>query len=309
MGNKASSRSRVENETVVLNQTDIDICNQNINSIVTNSIVNAASSCSASINQLQKIVIKDIKSKSDVSITTGQKQTAALTFDCINSSQIRNDIAQNIITKLMNDLTENNKTDILDKLNAISQAKQENKGLPTSLASSSSSDQEVVNKTRIENISRTHLNEVIQNSVVNNFTTNDVSSAIATVVNSQEANIQKVDVEGKVLIALTQEQGAELMLKVINKKDIGNKITNSLTTGLGVKIEKDTTSDIKKDTSAQSSATTYSADPLSSAVSDITGFLGGLFGGNSSIWTYIIIILVILCIVGALYLYFKNKKK
>lgn len=309
MGNKASSTSRVENNLVVVNENDVSLLNTQINNLITTSIVNSAKSCSASISQIQNIKLKDIKVKDDVTITTDQTQSSVLSFECIQYSELRNDISQEIINKIMTVLTENNNVKIIDTLNAISKAKIETKGLPMSIANTSSNDQTVINNTRIEDISRTYINQVVQNTVCNNFKTEDIQNAVSNVNNQQDVSIEKVDVEGKFMAVMSQSQGAELMLKVIQKSDIGNKITTTLIGALDVKKEKTTEIDVKKDVKTESKGENESKDIFATGIDSITGFFTNLFTGKSSWMTYLFLIIIVIVIVVIIIYWMKSKKK
>lgn len=309
MGNNASSRSRVENENVIINENDVSIFNKRINDMISNTIINNAKSCSASITELQKISFKDAKIAGDIDITIDQSQYSALTFDCLQISQVRNDIAQEVITKMMADLTENNKSDVLDKLNAIAKAKQETQGLPMSLANSSSTDTEVINKTRVENISRTNINEIIQNSVCNNFTSNDISNAIASVHSSQEANFENIDVGGKLVVAISQKQGSELVFKVIQTADIGNKITSDIINNLGIKKETTNATTTAQDVSSTGDSTNKSSDIFALGIGAISDFFSNLFKPENLMLFLSIACAIVIIIALGIYAYKKFGKK
>jgi len=307
MGNKSSSTSRIENNTVVVNENDVKILDTKINDIITNSIINSAKVCSAAIAQLQNIKFEDVSAKEDINISTDQSQSAALSFDCVNQSELRNDISQEIINKIMTTLEESNNTKIVDTLNAIAQSKVSSSGIPSAIGSQADTNQTIITNTKTENISRTYINQEVQNSVCYNFTTNDIQSAITSVYNSQNVEFKNVSSSGStVKIAMSQKQGAELMMKAIQKSNIGNKITTSLITDLELKKETTSTTDVDKKTSTEAKSEVESKDWVTNATDKVADFLSNLFAGKNSWLLWIIIAIVIIVVI---FVIFKMKSK
>ncbi len=85
----SSSKSTTTNEynTTIVNNSDLQLLNKNINNFVSNTVVNQAASCSSSITQLQNVNFSHIDSAGDFTVDgVTQNQKAALTFDCVQLS-------------------------------------------------------------------------------------------------------------------------------------------------------------------------------------------------------------------------------
>lgn len=289
-----SIKSRIENNTLIVNDTDIQVMAQNINETISNSIVQTAKTCSLSTIGEQSITIKNLIAKGDINVSTEQQQDQAVTFDCVNSTTARNEASVELINKIMSNLKENNTTNIGEIMNSIAQAKIEQGTLElpssplSSKSSSSSTDNEIITRTEVKNNFRTSLNQVVRNAVINNFKTEDVSNAINNVRNGQLVYIDKIESkEGQITAIVSQKQSQEVIFTAIQSSDIGNKIVNALTNGLELQVEKETKTDVKKDITTQSTTSTETDN------------------------TMIIIIVVGIVIVSivALIIYLKMKKK
>ena len=51
-GSSSTANVSIENDTAIVNNTDISVDNENINNAIANTVVSSAKSCSAKINQL-----------------------------------------------------------------------------------------------------------------------------------------------------------------------------------------------------------------------------------------------------------------
>ena len=237
MGNSSSSRVTNINNTLLVNENEIEIVNKNLTNQVANTVINNAKTCSANINELQRITFKNVTTAGDFNLDANQKQQAAITFGCVNANQTRTDIANNMMQEMMNSIENNNSADILSKLEAQAAASQKTGFLSTSFGSSVDSDSNnTVNFTQ-RNTNYTNLQNIIENSIANNFTTNNISDCITKVNTNQLVEGQNITVGKNVNIAVKQDQAASLFAECIQTSDIGQKITNTVISGTGVKQE------------------------------------------------------------------------
>ena len=237
MGNSSSSTVTNVSNTLLVNKNDIDIVNKNLTNQVANTVINNAKKCSANINQLQSVKFNNVTVAGDFNLNTNQKQQAALTFSCVNADQTRSDIANNMMQEMLSSIQNNNSAEVLNKLEAQASASQKNGFLSTSFGNSTSSNSNnTVNFTQM-NLNNTHLQNAIENSIVNNFTTNNISDCISQVNNNQLVDAQNIVVGGNANIAIKQDQAASLFSECIQTSDVGQKITNSVMNLTGVKAE------------------------------------------------------------------------
>jgi len=259
MGNSSSSTVSNINNTLLVNKNDIDIVNKNLSNQVANTVINNAKKCSANINQLQSVKFKNITVAGDFNLNADQKQQAALTFSCVNADNTRADIANTMMQEMLSSIQNNNSSEVLSKLEAQAAASQKNGFLSTSFGNSTSSDSNnTVNFTQM-NTNNTHLQNIIENSIVNNFTTNNISNCISQVNNNQLVDAQQIVVGGNANIAIKQDQAATLFAECIQTADVGQKITNSVMTAVGVKAENISKTVEKTEMKAEATASQVNA--------------------------------------------------
>jgi hypothetical protein len=280
MGNSSSSKVLNQNNTLIMNDTDINIINKNITNQVANTVINNAKKCSANINQLQQVKFKNITVSGDFNLNSNQSQQAVMTFGCVNSSQTRSDIANNMMQEMMNSLEQQNSSDVLMKMDAAAQSSQKNGFLSTAMGNSTSSNSSnIVNFTQ-RNTVHENLQNIIEQSIQNNFTTNNISDCIAQVNNNQLVDAQNIIIGGNANIAIKQDQAATLFAECIQSDDVGSKITNSIKNAIGVKSETTNKTVAKADMKATSESSQVNSgfDPFASLGSCFASVGGPIIG-------------------------------
>jgi hypothetical protein len=291
MGNSASSKVTNINNTLLVNKNDINILNKNLTNQVANTVINNAKKCSANINQLQSIKFKDIVVAGDFNLNADQKQQTALTFSCVNTDQTHSDIANEMMQEMMNNLQNNNSSEILSKLEAQAAASQKNGFLSTAFGNSTKSKSNNTVNFNQTNTNNTNLQNIIENSIVNNFTTNNISDCISQVNNNQLIDTQQIVIGGNANFAIRQDQASALFSECIQTADIGQKITNSVMTSIGVQSENinDTVAKTEMKSEAIATQVNESVSLLASLAPFLISFGGPVIG--------IIICCVICCII------------
>jgi len=285
MGSSSSSTVNQKYDTTVVNKSDIDILNKNVNNFVADTVVNQASKCSASIDQLQSIDLSDMKVAGDLNFAgSEQSQQSAITFNCVQVSAFQNDIANGILNKYVNAMENSYSTDALDKLEAAAGTSAKGGFLSTGAVNT---DSTVNVDYKFTNITDTHKNlqNVVENSIKNNMSLSDISDCIATVKTNQKFSLAGTTVGGNANIgAITQNQASTLMTKCIQEKNNANKITEQIVTNTGVKVDEENS--VKKSTSISSAAKAESknsgifeslGDGLKSAFEGVGSMFGGIF--------------------------------
>lgn len=310
----SSHSSSVVNQkynTTIVNRSDIDLLNKSINDFVANTVVNQASKCSASISQLQTIDLSGMIIGGDLNIgEVDQSQTSAITFDCIQISEFKNDIANGILNKYLDAMKESYSSDVLDKLNASAQSS--GKGGFASTGSVSASSKVNVDY-KFTNITDTHKNlqNIVQNSITNNMNLNDIQECIATVKTNQQFSLAGSKVGGSVTIgAIRQDQAASLMAKCTQQKNNANKITNQILADAGIQIDE-TNSTKKSTTIADTTSSTAVnsgffeslGDGIKSALQGVGDMVGAIFGGllTGPALSIFVCCIVCLCILALLF--------
>lgn len=293
MGNSSSSSVTNTNNTLIVNDTDINILNQTLNSAVANTTINDAKQCSSSINQLQSVNFGPIKSEGDVTINLTQNQTAAMTFSCLNTSSVQNQISNTMLANMMNSIESTNSSDVLAKLDAQASASQTSGIIPTSFGDSTSSNANNTTNFTQRNTNYQNLQNVVQNCITNNFTTNTLSSCIAKVNGGQEVQTQSITSGGNVLIAVNQDQAASVFTQCIQQANVGNSITSGLLTTLGVKTTVANETKVQNELTGESTAT-QTLGASCPGCGNSCSSCGGSWIGS----LIVIVILVIVLVVG-----------
>lgn len=305
----SGSKSKVNQkyETTIINRSDIDILNKSVNDFVTNTVVNQASKCSANITQLQTVDLSNMKIAGDLVIgEIDQKQTAAITFDCVQVSSFSNNIANGIMTQYVETMNNNMSIDTLDKIVASADSKVESGFLNTGGGGGSSSNIKTDYKYTATNETSKNIQNIIQNSITNNLNLDDLQECVASVKASQEVVAAGTEVGGNVNIGvIRQDQASTLLGKCVQQRNNANDITNQIINDLGLTIDE--TNSVKKTMESESKATSKNEakgvfESLGDGIGGILGGFGDLFGGlisnqvaliASSVCIVIIIIVIL----------------
>jgi len=306
MGSSSSSTTTNKVSNTVINKSEIDILNKNLNNYVSNTTCEQAAICSSSMSQVQNVSFKDAKIKGNLNIgEIDQSQSANITFSCVQEQTLRTDIANGMVSEMLNSLKNNFTSSALSDMIASAEAKSQ-----TQFASTGSSNSDSNSNNTTENYSETIINEklqnIVENSVTNNLNMKSVSECMNSLSSDQNIDFSSVEVEGSVNIGvLNQSQATTAMQSCAQKQGIANSVTNAAATTLGIKIENE--SETKTDTT-QSGSTSSSAksvgvfQSIGEGIGDIfSGLFSGLCSGSSTI--IIIIIVVVLCLCCAAYAY------
>lgn len=315
MGN-SGSKSKVKQiyETNIVNKSDIDILNKSINDFVTNTVVNQASKCSANITQLQTVDLSNMKVAGDFNIgEIDQKQTAAITFDCVQVSSFSNTLANGIMTQYVEAMKNNMSVDTLDKITTAADAKMESGFLNTGGGGGSSSKIKTDYKYNMTNETSKSIQNIIQNSITNNLDLDDLQECVASIKSSQEVITAGTEVGGNVNIGvIRQDQAATLLGKCVQQRNNANDITNQIVNDLGLTIDE--TNSVKKTTETDTKATAKNEakgvfESLGDGIGGVFGGIGNLFGGLMSNQTALIASSICVVIIIIVILVFLTQNK
>lgn len=281
---KASQKIRQEKNTLIVNENELNILNENLNSMVSNTIMEDAKGCSANITQLQDIEFEGIKIGGDWNMTTDQAQDSAITFDCVNATETRNNISNSMVDEMMNKLSTSTSADIVSKMELDAQNKAESGALTFGKDTEASSDIEAIENYEYRTQNKQNIENIVKNSVEANFTSNTVQECIASVNQSQNQNFKNIEVEGDAFLVLGQTQSAELIANCAQSSEAVNGIINDVKKNLG--LETSSEMEVKQETDSSVSAENSSknkgaAEEVGDAVS---GMIDSLFGGFTGLF-------------------------
>ena len=308
MGSSSSSTVNQKYDTTIVNKSDINILNENVNNFVANTVVSQAAACSASISQLQTVDLSGMDVAGDLDIgEVDQTQSSAITFDCVQVSKFQNDIANGVLAEYTNAMKNSYSTEALDKLTAAAEAKGSGGFGTTGKVSADSTVNVDYKFTNITDTNQT-LQNVVKNAITNNMSMNSTQECVSKVAASQKFTAAGTKVGGNVKIgAIRQNQASTMMAKCVQEQGSSNKITNAVAAQLGVTI--DNSNSVKKTTTISSEASSTAKNSglfqsIGEGIGSIfSGIFGGLFAGifgtmagPSSICSSVCCCIVIICI-------------
>jgi uncharacterized protein YbjQ (UPF0145 family) len=305
MGNTDSKNTVNQTyETNIINKSDIVMLNKAVNKTIVDNVMNQAKSCSANISQLQEVKFDNINVAGDFNFTGNQKQTAALTFSCLQKSDVGNSIANSMKSAYEAALKNNFSSETIDKLSTG--ASTEAQGSAGTIGNVSA---ETNVKTNYKYNSETTINKNIQNIIENeinqHFEVNDTMACLARMDNIQSMQFKTINVGGNAIIAINQDQAATMLAECVQNSSVSTNVTQGILNKLGIETD-DTNKVIKKMTSSTTTDTSAVNKGVIEAVGDaIAGIFNGMTGwikyaiiGGVSLVSIIIIGILIFMIFG-----------
>lgn len=311
-GSSSKSASTATNiyDTTVVNNNDLELLNKNINNFISTTVVDQATNCSSSITQLQNVTITDLDASGDIVIDTiDLDQRSAITFDCVQLSAFQNDIANGILSKYMNAIENNYNATSLAQLDTNAKTSSQNQFATTGGSNATANTNSTY---KFNNVTNTHQNiqNIVENAITNNLTTNDIQTCMANVASSQSVHIARINAGGNITIQpISLSQSASLLSNCLQERANSNKMTNQIASDLGLTVmtESTTMSKAEMESSSDSQATNTGAlqsagEGVATAAKGVGSALSNIlsaFGFGSSTSLYCLIAVIILAIVGA----------
>ena len=265
---KKESHVKVENETFVVNKTDIEMLNETNQRTSNDAIVEVVQSSSTNTVAKNKLTLKGVKIKtsksfkidmtnnSSVQITTAfmNKVITRIQSDLSAdmTSKIENNVSNDMLSKLMNHLDEKTKNgwgdlgDLSEKLGIMDNT-------------SESDSKEIINKINMSNDLHTKLQNVV-NLVVNSTINTKISNqCINNMISEIETTIEDSEIDVGEDFSLNQNNTIKLVITCTATNEIISEISDKLTQLFDIEIKDDkqnktttdTTSDMTKETENQ----------------------------------------------------------
>ncbi len=293
-GSKARSKVEIENNSLIVNQTDINIVNKNIVDTTVNTIIKRANDATATLNNTQVVdmsggfVYGDFEPGAVEQDIKGQ-----LNFQTLQKDAVRTDIIMDVMNKLQDTLNRNISNDILDKMNANAASDQKSgfMGGFGSGGGNSEADTKIVNHYTNINTTRKSLNQEMITKLVNNFSQETVNKCIATVNNSQYVNYSNKIVYGNFKPGfIKQSIATDLIANCLQTSETAQQITKQIAAATGVSIVDNSSTTKKTDLSATATAVQKNTGPIEevgNAISDIVSAVPrAIFGGLGSAFNF-----------------------
>lgn len=281
-GSKSKSSTTNKSDTTIVNENDLKLLNKSVNDFVSNTVVSQASDCSQSMTQLQDIDFSNMDIGGDLNIgSIDQKQSAAISFDCVQLSSFKNDIANGVLNKYMNAIDNSYDASATSEMTAAAQSSAQTQFGATGKSKSDSTSN---NDYKFKSVNKTKqdIQNVVENSITNNLSMEDTQSCIAGVLSSQKISTSGTKVDGSFNVgAITQNQATSMMTSCVQKKDNGNKISNDIAADLGLEVSSESV--VSTDTKMAASSTSEASNTgvfqsMGEGIATMSEGIGNAFG-------------------------------
>lgn len=301
-GTSSKSAITQESNNLVVNKNAVNALNQQLNTVQVNTIMKEAQSCSANIDQNQLVQSKGLKSAGKLTINISQLQHSNLSFSCLNTTAVRNDIANQMAANIMQNLTTNTSADLLNQLGSVASTQAQSGGLtlPGIGPSSQSDISQIVKSSNVtENIK--NITAIVNNAITNNFTSDNVKKCVSMVAQAQAVVFENTQGE-EVDFIVNQQQAADLITQCVNNNNVSQNITSGLMQFFGISATDTTTT--KMETKAEATAESSSRqlgiiEELGNSMANLIKApfqaIGDAFSGLGTIGKVISFILVCIC--------------
>jgi hypothetical protein len=300
----ASSKSSISQEvdTLVVNKNEVNVLNEQLNTVQVNTIMKEAQTCSASITQDQLVKSKGLKSAGKLTINISQLQHSDLSFSCVNATKVRNEIANQMASNIMQNLETSTSTDILNKMGSLAASKSESGSLALPWGGSDTQNNlsQIVKSTNVTD-NKKNISAIVKNAIENTFTVDNVKKCISMAGQAQAVVFE--DTRGEEIdFIVNQQQAASLITQCVNNNDVSQNLTTGLMQVFDIKAKD--TSTVKTETAMEATSEASSkrkglieetGDALSNLIKAPFEAIGGAFSGMGTIGKVISFILVCIC--------------
>lgn len=233
------------NKQVVISETTSNIINKSLNTAVANALITNNSLCrqTVKIDQIQDWSECHLK---NINLNLTQKAFVQIDFSCLNVFKAEQAMAQALLSDLMNTAQNTLNAEALNKMNTNSESKAA--AGPFALGSSSNIDSTVSNTFDLKHVNTTYTNleNIIANSITNNFNVESINECINQAKINQQQKFSKCDYIGGEA-KLEQIAGVEGVVKCVNQSGTINDILQDVANKVGVQVVADTKSTSSND--------------------------------------------------------------
>lgn len=259
-----SSKSRVSNNisNMIVNKSDLEALNSNVNEFVSNSVIKNTDGCSAGSTQMSDNDLGDVTvvgKKNTANIGVDTKQDSSVSLQCIQQSIQQTNINNDIATSIMQNLQQNVSNDQITKM--VNEAETNMKqgmaaGLLNPFSSASSEVNMTLSNTQVTDTTR-KLSNLISNKVANNqqvASVKDCFTKAAQQQNNRVGNVKILGDENTINVNIKTDQIAKSFATCQQLTQQTSSTTTDIATTLGLKIVDETENKMKSD--SEGSATT-----------------------------------------------------
>lgn len=283
-GSKSRSTIKTENNTLVVNRSDINILNKTVNEAVVNVVSKTNQSCANQVSLSNVIDFSGATISGDLNIGSGGEndcqvtleQEGVFTFKCVNSSDLRNNVGSQIIDTVMQQLDQANSNDIVQKLENTADAKAKTGALSLGI-SSSNTNVSGINRYQQVNESKKNIQNIVRSSVESNFTNENVSNCVSKIEQMQGFDASGSLIGGNVnMCNFNSKQVSNAFVECLNVNEVSNKVINDAAKALDITIKED----VQTQQTAESTTTataTAEVQGVIDAIGNVLGSIGSAF--------------------------------
>jgi len=291
MGSHSSTLNEAKSTTTIVTNDKLNILNKDTNNFVSNAVVKQAKTCSAGLNLTQAINIGNVTTDGAFDYTSDQSQSGAITFKCVQISDVSNTIANGMMDKMVDALKSNYSTTALTQMAQTAASTAKNEALSTGSAGANSANVSQYNFKETTNIDK-NISAILKNNITNNFDVDTVSTCISQLNESQTQNIGNVDASQAVHIGINQGQAASVFSNCIQNGSVANSVINKSVKDLGLTVDN---SNAIKTLDQQKQTATATAKNVGLMQSIGAGFSDALKGNGAIVC---VVASIILCVIA-----------
>ena len=304
----SSSKSTVTNNisNFTLNKSDLEAFNSQTNNMITDNIMNASASCSASSTQASDNSIGDItvvgkNQKANIGIDTTQDNKVNL--QCVQQTVQQMDISSTMAQSILQNMQQSVSNDTMTKLVNSAEASMSagaGGGILNPFSSSSSEINMNLSNTQITDTTR-KLSNLVSNTVHNTVKATDVKDCFAKAIQLQSTHVGNINLIGEESVLnfnISTKQIGQTLAACQQLTQQTSQVTSQIASSLGLKIVDDTKSSNSTEAQNTAKAETKVAGfdaIISSIFSGLQGVIGVYVAG-------IAIVVICCCCICALIL-------
>lgn len=268
MGSKTSVFKKTENNTYVVNQTDVNILQERMTEKSQKIITSILNKNAVTVNLTNKLNVIGSKLTGS-SFTIGQKNVAVVDFTVEVINEITQQLQSTIANEAANMITSSADSSVLTDL--VNDAKTEiEKGMvSTDFGGKDETVDEAINNLYSATSTNIAMKEIVKIAVNSEINTDTVNECVSTLSTNNIVDVigSEIAVTGE--IVLTQENALTLTISCLTDNEIMNAITDNIANITKVEIINDTTNNITSKTDS-TTETDITDDGLGQVVEDAT---------------------------------------
>jgi hypothetical protein len=276
---KSQSKSTQNVSTDITNKNLSETLNKTVLNTGVETLVKNASSCSSAVNQNNTCSMEDAEISGNFNFSGNQSNKAKVNFSCVQANKVSADMASSMMQSMMAEMNTLNGTKAGAQLNNA--AGSSNKSGFGSTGGSSSSNATTNSNTKISNITKNKVENIYQQNLNNNFTSETVQECIGKTSQSNKQDLSGIKVGGNANVECNQSNTLQQVQECKQMASAVANTTQKTLQELGIKTTSASETTTKVESSVEATSENVSTGPIQdmgAAVSGIIGSMGNLFG-------------------------------